>query len=282
MRAHKSDAHVHVWPDHREHAYDDCKAPPCAGSHDDLIAAMDANDVRTALIVQPINLGFDHGYVESAIKAHPGRFVGMALANPKGEDGGARELERLLASGKFRGVRFNPGLWPEGEGMDGAIGRRLFRVCAACEPPAVVGFMCFHGLAPHVAAIRALCEAEPKVPVLIDHFGFTKGVDDPAFEDLLQLGRDFQQVNVKCSAHFRVRVSTEDGSDSTAEQLAALVTAFGRERILWGSDYPFVTMENGDYAGAVGVIDSQIKHDPELLANIMGRNFERVFPGALR
>ena len=234
MRAHKIDAHVHVWPNHHEHAYEDGKTPPCAGSYDDLIAAMDANDIRAALIVQPINLGFDHAYVESAMAAHPGRFVGMALANPRAQDGGARELERLLASGTFRGVRFNPALWPDGEGMDGAIGRKLFHVCAACEPPAVVGFMCFHGLSPQVAAIRALCEAEPSVPVLIDHFGFTKGVDDPAFEDLLRLGRDFKQVSVKCSAHFRVRVSTEDGSDSTSKQLDMLLEAFGRERILWG------------------------------------------------
>ena len=41
-------------------------------------------------------------------------------------------------------------------------------------------------------------------------------------------------------------------------------------------------MENGGYAGAVGVLQSQIKDDPELLANILGENFERVFPGALQ
>lgn len=130
-------------------------------------------------------------------------------------------------------------------------------------------------------AIRALCAYEPRTPVLIDHFGFTKGVDDENFEKLLQLGRDFKQVNVKCSAHFRVRVETEDGADSTRAQLERLLEVYGPDRLLWGSDYPFVTMEEGGYAGAVAVLGEQLACDPEVLAKIRGDNFLRLFPGAL-
>ena len=66
------DAHVHVWPDASTFAYEEGKTPPCAGSHDRLIEEMDANGVRACLIVQPINLGFDHAYVDEAVRAHPG------------------------------------------------------------------------------------------------------------------------------------------------------------------------------------------------------------------
>ena len=274
------DAHVHVWPDASTFAYEEGKTPPCAGSHDRLIEEMDANGVRACLIVQPINLGFDHAYVDEAVRAHPGRFVGMALANPASESG-TEDLRASLASGTFRGARFNPALWPEGEGMDGEVGKRMFRACAETTPPAVVGFMCFHGLHLHLDAIRALCAYEPRTPVLIDHFGFTKGVDDENFEKLLQLGRDFKQVNVKCSAHFRVRVETEDGADSTRAQLERLLEVYGPDRLLWGSDYPFVTMEEGGYAGAVAVLGEQLACDPEVLAKIRGDNFLRLFPGAL-
>lgn len=274
------DAHVHVWPDASTFAYEQGKTPPCPGAHDRLIQEMDANGVRAALIVQPINLGFDHTYVEEAIRAHPGRFVGMALANPASASG-TEDVRALLASGTFRGVRFNPALWPEGEGMDGAIGKAMLRACAEATPPAVAGFMCFHGLHLHLDAIRALCAYEPRTPVLIDHFGFTKGVDDANFESLLQLGRDFEQVSVKCSAHFRVRVETTDGTDSTRAQLEKLLEVYGSDRLVWGSDYPFVTMEEGGYAGAVAILGEQLSNNPDALAKIRGENFLRLFPGAL-
>ncbi|CEF97270.1 Amidohydrolase 2 [Ostreococcus tauri] len=90
-----------------------------------------------------------------------------------------------------------------------------------------------------------------------------------------------EQIHVKCSAHFRVRVATEDGSDSTERQLRRLIETFGRERIVWGSDYPFVTMEDGGYAGAVGLLESQLAADPELIDMIRGENFMRLFPGAV-
>ena len=281
MRASIIDAHVHVWPSAEDFAYEDGKAPPVPGAANELIAAMDANGVRAAMIVQPINLGFDHTYVERVLETHANRFVGMCLANPSAGDAGVEALEKLLA-GRFRGVRFNPGLWPNGKGMDGEIGRKMMRACAARTPPAVVGFMCFNGLDLHVDEIRALLKAEPTVPVLIDHFGFTKGVDDPNFELLKALGRDFSQVSVKVSAHFRVRVETSDGGDSTATQLRELVKVFGPHRLIWGSDYPFVTAEEGGYADAVRVLERQIgDDDPALLANIRGDNFLRLFPGAL-
>ena len=272
------DAHVHVWPSANEHDYPSNQVPPCPGSYTDLIGAMDAHGVRGAMIVQPINLGFDHAYVREAMEAHPGRFVGMCLANPAAGERGVADLKALLApNGPFRGVRFNPGLWPEGERMDGEVGRAMFRVCAEAEPPAVVGFMCFHGLHLHLDQIRALCRAEPSVPVLMDHFGFCKGVDDPNFAELLRLGRDFPQVRVKASAHFRVRTS----DDSTAEQLKALLEVYGPSRIIWGSDYPFVTMEDGGYAGAVNVLMDQVGGDEELLAELRGGNFAKLFPGAI-
>ena len=78
-----------------------------------------------------------------------------------------------------------------------------------------------------------------------------------------------------------MRVATEDGSDSTERQLRRLIETFGRERIVWGSDYPFVTMEAGGYAGAVGLLESQLAADPELIDMIRGENFMRLFPGAV-
>ena len=56
-------------------------------------------------------------------------------------------------------------------------GVAMFELCG--ERRATVGFMCFHGLHRHVEDIKELMRASPRTPVMIDHFGFCKGVDDP-------------------------------------------------------------------------------------------------------
>jgi hypothetical protein len=139
-----------------------------------LLELMSTSGVHGALIVQPINLLFDHSYVASVIAKYPGRFVGCCLADPGVGGGGVEALARLLMRGNegdgqgqgggggggeeegvYRAVRFNPGLWPEGERMTNSVGKAMFAL--AGERGAAVGFMCFHGLHLHVEDIRALC-----------------------------------------------------------------------------------------------------------------------------
>lgn len=199
------DAHLHVWPKPAEYPYATGKAPPASlaesATAEALLERLAASGVHGALIVQPINLQFDHAYVSKVVRAYPGRFVGCCLADPTAGGGGVEELARLLrrkdsdgegeGEGVFRAVRFNPGLWPEGERMTNATGKAMFKL--AGERGAPVGFMCFHGLHLNVEDIRTLCAEFPDTPVLIDHFGFCKGVEDPNWAALLSLA-EFPQV----------------------------------------------------------------------------------------
>jgi predicted TIM-barrel fold metal-dependent hydrolase len=84
-------------------------------------------------------------------------------------------------------------------------------------------------------------------------------------------------VHVKASAHFRVTTC----DNSTAAQLKALLDVYGSSRIIWGSDYPFVTMEDGGYVGAVNILKDQVGDDEELLTELRGGNFAKLFPGAI-
>ena len=116
------DSAVHVWSNGEE-PFPWVAAPPddlrTAATHEELAKSMNAAGVSGALIVQPANHKFDHSYVSSALKAHPGLFKGMLLANPTVPPAEAvAELERLHAEG-FVGVRFNPYLFPDG--MDSPV-----------------------------------------------------------------------------------------------------------------------------------------------------------------
>ena len=226
------DAHLHVWPSPEDHTYSSGKEPPAAlarnANPEALLERCAAANVHGALIVQPINLGFDHAYVADAIRRHPGRFVGCCLADPTVGGGGMDALAHLLVpEGPFRAVRFNPGLWPEGERMTNPVGRDMFRL--AGERGAPVGFMCFHGLHLHVEDIKDLCAEFSNTPVLIDHFGFVKGADDPNWAALLSLA-EFPNVSVKASAHFSSRARGRRTRLALSQHGDAAATDGGRVR----------------------------------------------------
>ncbi|CAD7968046.1 unnamed protein product [Amoebophrya sp. A120] len=80
----------------------------------------------------------------------------------------------------YRGVRFNPALFP-GQTLDNECARALYH--AAGEAGLAVGVMAFGGILPHIAALRKLLTAFPKTKLILDHFGFfrqpaTGGVQD--------------------------------------------------------------------------------------------------------
>jgi predicted TIM-barrel fold metal-dependent hydrolase len=66
---------------------------------------------------------------------------------------------------------------------------------------------------------------------------------------------------------------------STGAQLRQLVDAFGAERVVWGSDFPFVLNECG-YAPAAGIVRAcGAGLSEEEIAAVMGGNLQRMFPG---
>lgn len=83
------------------------------------------------------------------------------------QDGGADELERLVKEEGFSAVRFNPYLWPEGEKMTNARGRKMYQRAGALGVP--VGHMPFKGLLRHIDEIEALLREYPETKAIIDH-----------------------------------------------------------------------------------------------------------------
>ena len=122
----KIDSHLHVWAhDPDKYPYKQGQEQPlrARGDAEFLLELMDAADVAGSLIVQPIVHGFDHSYVNHTIGKWPDRFIGMCLVDPQADDP-VEMLIELVDQG-YRGVRFNPALWREGETMDGDVGRAL-------------------------------------------------------------------------------------------------------------------------------------------------------------
>eukprot|EP00586_Coscinodiscus_wailesii_P004546 CAMPEP_0172485794 /NCGR_PEP_ID=MMETSP1066-20121228/13985_1 /TAXON_ID=671091 /ORGANISM="Coscinodiscus wailesii, Strain CCMP2513" /LENGTH=341 /DNA_ID=CAMNT_0013251265 /DNA_START=115 /DNA_END=1140 /DNA_ORIENTATION=- len=278
------DSHLHVWADEKEsssYPYAEGQVPPPAlqnrGSTASLLEEMKSAKVDGALIVQPINHKFDHGYVEDAVAAHPTLFKGMMLHDPSlGAEIAVSRLEDLVLKG-FVGVRFNPYLWEEGETMskEGGAGMAVYRRCGELSVP--VGVMCFKGLEGHYEDIVRLVTSCPSTSLILDHFGFTRMNDegDKAFEQLLSLSQ-YPSVHVKISAVFRIADGKASFEEVRVKRFLPLLKAFGAERLMFGTDFPFVLEQEGGYKGAVDVVTSWLENDDDKRA-IMGGTAQRLF-----
>ncbi|KAL0385313.1 UNVERIFIED_CONTAM: hypothetical protein Sradi_2925600 [Sesamum radiatum] len=276
------DSHLHVWASPEQAAekypYFPGQEPTLPGHVDFLLQCMGDAGVDGALIVQPINHKFDHSYVTSVLKQYPSKFIGCCLANPAEDGTGIKLLEDLISKDGYRAVRFNPYLWPSGQLMTNAVGKAMF--AKAGELGVAVGFMCMKGLDLHLSEIEELCTEFPSTVVLLDHLGFCKpptNDEEQVFLKLLKLSR-FPQVYVKFSALFRVSrhpYPYEDLSDI----LPKVVSSYGANRVMWGSDFPFVVPECGYKEAKEAVV--QLVHRAKLSSSdlewIMGRTVNQIF-----
>ncbi|KAL0335932.1 UNVERIFIED_CONTAM: hypothetical protein Sradi_4805100 [Sesamum radiatum] len=277
------DSHLHVWASPQQatekYPYFPGQEPTLPGHVDFLVQCMGDAGVDGALIVQPINHKFDHSYVTSVLRQYPSKFIGCCLANPAEDGTGIKQLEDLISKDGYRAVRFNPYLWPSGQLMTNAVGKAMFAKAGELGVP--VGFMCMKGLDLHLSEIEELCTEFPSTVVLLDHLGFCKppinDKEEQVFLKLLKLSR-FPQVYVKFSALFRVSrhpYPYEDLSDI----LPKVVSSYGANRVMWGSDFPYVVPKCGYKEAKEAVV--QLVQRAQLSSSelnwIMGRTVNQIF-----
>ncbi|KAL5213845.1 hypothetical protein ABZP36_002997 [Zizania latifolia] len=280
------DSHLHVWASPQqaaeEYPYFPGQQPSLRGDADFLLECMDEAGVDGALIVQPINHMFDHSLVTSVLKKYPSKFIGCCLANPADDGSGIKQLEHLIVQEKYHAVRFNPNLWPSGQKMTNEVGRSLF--AKAGELGAPVGIMVMKGISLYIQEIEDLCTEYPKTTVILDHMAFCKPPanieEEKAFTSFLKLSR-FPQIYVKYSALFRISREAYPYED-TSQLLSRVVSSYGANRVMWGSDFPFVVPECG-YKGAKDAIShvaAKIPVSSSDLEWILGKTVTQLFQGA--
>lgn len=277
------DSHLHVWASPQEagdkYPYFPGQEPTLPGHADFLLRCMKEAGVDGALIVQPINHKFDHSYVTSVLKKYPFKFVGCCLANPTEDGKGIVEFENLILKDGYRAVRFNPYLWPSGQQMTNDIGKAIFSKAGELGVP--VGFMCMKGLNLHISEIEELCVEFPKTTVLLDHLAFCKppinDEESKLFSELLKLSR-FPQVYVKFSALFRVSRNPYP-YDDLCQVLSQVVSSFGANRVMWGSDFPYVVPECGykEAKEAAFQLAQEVSLSSSEMESIMGNTVQRLF-----
>ncbi|BAK67485.1 MULTISPECIES: amidohydrolase family protein [Sphingobium] len=219
-------------------------APPQAPVERHL-AMLDTVGNRYGVLVQPAAYGLDPTLIADAIAASGGRLRGIALG---GAELTPARIAELDGQG-FKGLRFVDMLDPQGRPYIGAISANVAIEMAPLLADAGWHPELWAGIDHHVEVIPKLIPFG--IPIVLDHlagFSVARGVNDPAFQQLLRFMGD-GHVWVKTS------LCRQSAAYPRYEELKpfhdALVAA-NPERLLWGSDWPYLAM--GDASPDVGVM----------------------------
>jgi len=237
------------------------------GTREAFRGVLDEHGVSNAVLVQLSGYGTDNSANLDAMKSYPGRFKAIAVVDPEASD---RALEDLASAGVV-GVRFNlPSYEPDALTRPDAP-RFLQRL------KALGWFAQIYADDTQWPAAAAVLRASG-VQVLVDHFGvrdIAVGTRHAGFQAVLALGRE-GIATVKLSSPFRVSrmLAGFNDLDPYVEQL---LKAFGVERCLWGSDWPFINVPRRPIYADVMAPLSRWLPDGGDRERVLSHNPRRVF-----
>lgn len=191
---------------------------------DAMIAVMDRTGTEIAVLSanRAIQQDAHHGNSDTlaAVDAHPGRIAGYAVINPWQDP--ERELARVADDPRFVGIKVHPSLhrYP-------VTGRRYAAVWSFAEQTGcpVLSHTGHPSEYDRPALFDVVAERHPEARILLGHAGITPAGVDEAI------------AVAEGHAHLMLEIC---GSQMTSALLRDMVDRLGAERVLFGSDFPFI------------------------------------------
>lgn len=180
--------------------------------------------------------------------------------------------DRFCKFPKFRGFRFMCVDAPDEQAMRNAAyvsGKRA-------------NVLEFLGSVQGIAKMSGLIEANPDVSFIIEHFARMQTdakTMPPEFLKFLDDMSSYENVYMKTSAVLPLAGADPAPTDASCYTpvLEAAYRAFGEDRCIFGSDWPFLELK-GEYATSVQVTESFLaSKGPGVLQKVMVHNAERVY-----
>ena len=239
------DAHVHIWEITEERYRFDPSfgtPPTITAPVGQLLELMNEHHVNRAALIQPGNYGFDANLIVEAVSENPDRFVGLGMVDPSRPDV-ADQLSAWVDQGLV-GMRVL-GRWFEAPHIQDLWQR-------AHDISAVLSFLTG---AVDLLPLRGLLDHLPPTKIIIDHFGHRHFDDRNHCQQLLDLAR-FPNVYIKMSGLYALSKTPHPHRDATW-LIRAVYDAFGPQRLLWASDFPYILSSCG-YGSCLNLFMEQL------------------------
>ena len=229
------DCHAHAWGPGMPFAADAWKRPDYVYSAEDFLADLDANGVRFGVIAAASLFGTYNDYYISAVRTHP-RLRATAIVE---SDTGQVTLAAMRAAGVV-GVRLQ---WFFRDPLPDLAGEEFQLLCHRLRDLGMHIHLNIEG--------RRLVDVgsalmRTGVSLVIDHFGWHDPAPRLAAESYQGMLRMLECGNVwvKLSSGFRHPDEHSPDWSLPVEYARDLLRRFGTEKLLWGSDAPFVGHEH--------------------------------------
>jgi L-fuconolactonase len=264
------DAHLHVFEAVSEEFPRDVFEPltPAERSApaEALLVEMEQAGVDQAVVVA---VSHHDEYLRHVLTTYPGRFAGVAVTGPDAVDPVA-DLYRRVETLGIQGLR----VFTLGDPADDPESQPLFPLLAAMAELGVK--LWFYAEVGQVVLLDRLLELLPDLVVVMNHLGFCPSIWDemrvdehgrprfdvslpPASLDTVVTLARHPNVYVHMSGQYAFTRSPYP-YDDLRPVVAQVYHAFGAERMMWASDYPWIKSEPG-YAETLGLVDY---HLPEI------------------
>lgn len=229
------DAHAHVFS--RSLALTSARrySPDYDATLDQYLTHLRANGLSHGVLVQPSFLGTDNHYLLAALQQAPKHLRGVAVVDP----GISRETLEDMAGQGIVGIRLNL-MGQALPNLGDAKWKRLLTQVATLGWHVEL----HRDVEDLPTLISALMAYDCKI--VIDHFGRPDallGIEQPAFAQLLELGLS-GRVWLKVSGIYRLGGDSEQNMTFAREAMPLLIQAFGKKRLVWGSDWPHTQFES--------------------------------------
>lgn len=282
------DTHTHAWgPETTELPWQAEVLPPeweGPYTHEDLIGDMDALGIDESVIVTTPLYGRGeraNEYTMRSIEAHPDRLYGVSLLDFFGDEDAVRQsVRRATGHDRLLGVRMhapfeyaeipselNPEAdWIASPELD-PVWDELARQDAA---------MFIFPKAQQLSLVADLAERHPDVPIVVDHMAWPGEDTDPDQSPWT----DFAAVAEHDNAYVKVSSLPRSADDDWPypdlhDYVRNLLEWFGAERLMLGSDYPW--MDSWDsYERCVSWVEEVEFISARDLAYLSHRTFDSV------
>lgn len=275
------DASVHVWSGEPARypwsAIDGVGLPQDNRSVERLLTDLDATGIDAAIAVQPRAYGYDHAYLIDVLRRHGARIAGIGLVDPD-DPGAAATVTELIKRG-ISGIRLIA-LSDTRNGLAAPFTRAVLDRAAQSGIP--VSLLVDP---PRLAAVNTLAARHPGTTLIVDHLGLcTATTPASAIADLLALAG---------LPNAYLRLSAMVGLSNHGYPFADLVPlirgayrAFGGNRLLWGTDYPYA-LASGSYRQSLDAVRLtmdfiQVSDLPAILGGTAARLFHLDNPASGR
>lgn len=221
-----------------------------------MIATMDRVGIRTICVAAHASCSADprlgNDLVSEAMRDFPGRFVGYAGVNPHYPEDVEQELAHAFEHGHTM-IKLHPAChdYP----VDGPNYGPVWDYAKQHNCPVLIH--CWEGdRRCDPAACAKVAREHPDVIIILGHSGGPDGIDK-GIAEAQKCDRLYLDIT---------------GSTHTVGLVEKMVAAVGAERVLYGSDLPFI-----DPASGIGkVAYARIKEEEKL--KILGQNMSRLIP----